>query len=64
MELFDKLILEVEFEPDCYTTTAFFMGLKTEIQLYMVRKRPGNFRDLMALTITLDKERSGSYKSE
>ena len=30
-ELFDELMLEVEFEPDCYTTAAFFAGLKTEI---------------------------------
>ena len=38
VELFDELMLKVEFEPDRYTTTAFFTGLKTKIQLYMVRK--------------------------
>ena len=37
-ELFDKLILEAEFEPDRSTTTAFFAGLKTEVRLYMVGK--------------------------
>ena len=37
-ELFDELMLEAEFEPDRYTTAAFFAGLKTEIQLYMVGK--------------------------
>ena len=63
-ELFDELMLEAEFEPDRYTTAAFFAGLKTEIRLYMVGKRPGNLRDLMALAITLDEERSGSYESE
>ena len=37
-KLFDKLILEAEFEPDRYTTAAFFAGLKTEVRLYMVSK--------------------------
>jgi hypothetical protein len=63
-ELFDELMLEAEFEPDRYTTAAFFAGLKTEVKLYMVGRRPDNLGDLRTLAITLDEERSGSYDTD
>jgi hypothetical protein len=37
-ELFDELMLEAEFEPDRYTTVAFFAGLKTKVKLYTSAK--------------------------
>jgi hypothetical protein len=63
-ELFDELMLEAEFQPDRYTTAAFFAGLKTEVKLYMVGRRPDNLGDLRTLAITLDEERSGSYDTD
>ena len=54
----------MEFKPDCYTTVAFFAGLKTEVQLYMVGKRPNNLKDLRALAITLDEEQSSSNDTD
>ena len=60
-ELFNELLLEAEFEPNQYVTTAFFAGLKTEVRLYMVGRRPDNLSDLRVLAITLDEERSGTY---
>lgn len=63
-EVFEELLLEAEFEPDRYTTAAFYAGLKTEVRLSMVGKRPDNLRDLKALAITLDEERSYAHDAD
>ena len=63
-EFFEETMLEASFHDKKMIAGAFYNGLKSEVKMHLVGRRPDGLEELKAIAIQLDEECMAAQSSE